>query len=614
MIVVPGKISRYPFLLRPSFEGRAIAIDCETTGISTFHGARPFAISGCNTVGQRWYWEWSVNPKTRKPLIPKNDQIKIQKLINSYDQIIFHNAKFDIFHLEAIGIGVPWQKVHDTLPMSHVLDSKNSHELKDLALRHFDILDDDEFNLKEAVRKVHRWAKKKGWECRGLKEDSWMLKHYDPKNKLVETYCTRDTERTIRLFMLFRELLVEEELDHLYQRELALIPLITGMEKVGLTISQSRTNSERARFFSIAQNAEYEVCQYARKYNIENFKIRSTHKLQTLLFDKLRLPVIEFTEKGARTTRAGVLSDLKDLYCKSGTINHKVLEALLRNRKATKACDYLEGYKRLAIPNENGFSSLHPTLNPTGTSTTRFSGQDPNPQNVSDKEDMPLRKVFGPGPGYVWLDYDYSNIEMRLFAYLAEEKELIEAFEKGQSVHMTICEALHGPGISKDDPRYKQTKNGNFAIIYGAGEERADATYGIPGAYQRIRNVFPGLKRLTNRVQSEAEREGYVTTLFGYRLQCPELHAALNYLIQGTAGEVMKYGMLNVLQNIPQNLAQMVLTVHDELIVQVLRERLTTSLQDRIVHCMEDPGIKIGIPTPVSRFIISTNWSVKENS
>lgn len=631
---------------------RTLALDTETTGLSPRHGARAYAVSGCDAHGKSYFWDWPVDPVTRKPKIKANDQqIKeIKTTLSRYDQFVFHHSKFDIRHLVAIGVLPPhvpnefWANVHDTLPMSHVLSSNESHELKDLGLKYLDILDDDEraienqckaFRQQKAIPDHYNLNFKDGKDGKQgewiWKTDSWLLKALNPKSKVLETYARLDAERTIRLFLLFREMLASDGLEALYERERKLLQHVYNMEEEGLPIHLPSMHSELTKFTHRAGYHEARVKSAAASKGLTDFNPGSPKQLNTILYQKYRFPGIKQTKKSdpdnpSYSTDADTLEELHAHHARTPE-KKTFLSNLLSYRSANTATKYLIQYRRLAVKYETDarkkdfyYAILHGSANQNGTDTTRFSMSDPNAQNISDKEEMNLRAIFGPLPGFFWLDYDYSNIELRLFSWLSEEKPLIEAFYTGVSVHCIICETLHGPSMFKnpkwkEDPRYGAAKNGTFAIIYGAGEARADATYGVDGAYQKIRKMFPGLVRLSQSCMDEARKKGYVETLFGYRLYCPKdrAYAALNYKIQGTAGDVIKYGMINVAETVPRNQASMVLTVHDELIFKVpdtYKKPITLKpLADTLAKCMESPGDRIGIPTPVSRSIITTNWS-----
>ncbi len=228
------------------------------------------------------------------------------------------------------------------------------------------------------------------------------------------------------------------------------------------------------------------------------------------------------------------------------------------------------------IDTQDGWGILYPSFNPTGTATTRLSSHDPNAQNISKQEDFNLREVFGPLPGREWFAIDYSNIELRIFAYESGDKRLIEAFEQGKSMHLVIGQVLHpklfdklGPDGFAKAQQYRWTKNGNFSLIYGAGVKKANATYRVPDAYAKIRKTLPLIDDFIKRKSGEAARKGYVETLGGYRLQVPpnEPHKAANYFVQGSAGWCMILALIRVdeyLRTLGDNY-RMTMTIHDEL-------------------------------------------------
>lgn len=612
---------------------RAIAIDTETTGLNLFHRDKPFAFSACDDQGQTYYLEFPVDVKTRQPKIGKTDHINRSKLhdfvntIYEYDQWIFHNSKFDIRAFWSVGIclwGTMKKKgieLHDTLIASHIVNSADNHGLKPLALKYLDTLDDDEKDLKTAVSKAKVLAKHKGIELdAGIEQYYWLPRAFDPKNTACEKYGTQDAIRTMKLFLLFqKELAADKKKQAIYQREMSLVKTFYNMETCGLSIRKNTLVSERQRFTELQQTAERKLVSMVGK---EDFNFASPKQLQEYLYGTLKLKPIKETKTGFSTDAATII-DLEKI-TKPGTKASSFLTALLQNRKASSACKYLDQYNELAIKEPQGWV-LHPSINQTGTSTTRVSSSNPNAQNVSTKEEMPLRLCFGPPKGFFWYDNDYDNIEMRLLAKLSGEQRLIDLFKEGGSYHLLIAEILHGPKNQwktlnrsdwKKSPEYKTTKNGNFARGYGAGKEVTDRTYGIDGAYERLKGEFKHWTAYNEHLINSAKKKGYVETEFGYPLQVDKRFAyttALNYKIQGTAGCIIKTAMLDfdILKTIKPELAKidLLLTVHDELIFQLpLKEKDNKQILTMIIDCMESPGRSIKIDTPVSVSIVDTSW------
>jgi DNA polymerase I-like protein with 3'-5' exonuclease and polymerase domains len=274
--------------------------------------------------------------------------------------------------------------------------------------------------------------------------------------------------------------------------------------------------------------------------------------------------------------------------------------------------------------------SLHPHINITGTSFTRQSFSSPNLQNVgTGKEEegadgekvleYQLRVCFGPQPGRLWLDVDYSNIELRIWAYSCGNKEFIRCFEQDYSVHLLIAQELHPElkRMSDDDAKetksYKKTKNGNFAIIYGSSPFQADRTYGVSGAYDKISARFPEVRSFTQKLHRLVEAQGYIETLCGYRLYIPldEPHKAVSGFVQGSAGDIIGFAMSDAHQWLcrrPELDIHLPLQVHDQLVFDCPANTNRQHLRS-LLGLMESQGKRIGIPLPVSAKLCQTNWT-----
>lgn len=337
--------------------------------------------------------------------------------------------------------------------------------------------------------------------------------------------------------------------------------------------------------------------------------------------------------------------------------------------------------KGWAIMTPKGWAILHFWFNTTGTDTTRLSSSQPNGQNISKGEkrdsegnlieDFNLRKAFGPMPGREWYSVDYSNIELRLFAYESGDTNLIKAFETGYSVHLIFAEVVypeqfmdcrrmavkqlikegkHPDHAIKDknvllhadttrlagdmfkkvyeSSYYQWCKNGNFALIYGAGEEKANTTYHVSGAYDLIRGKLPLIDELMARKNHEAKSYGYVTLRPGceYRLYVPHdrPHVAVNYFVQGRAGWCMVLALNRVYQhlsNLNRSLGvsnadsrayKMIMTIHDELVFDFPYHQRNQEVIRKIKYLMELSGKDVQVPTPVDVELHTRNWGEGE--
>lgn len=637
---------------------RLFSLDSETTGIDFLHGCKPFMFSACDyNAGEILTWEWDVDPLTREPIIPEADKAELRALV-AYNDFIFHNAKFDVRALESIDIidvdmaAALLDQCHDTQIGAHVLASAEQLGLKDGSVLYLDIDEEDESELQVAVNKARAIGRKLGWRVAkegdphfpALKAsqkikwwamDMWLpravAKHLNyPKDHPWWTICRRynlkDVERTCGLRMYQEALLEQDGLEDQYARRLKLLKITYEMENHGASISKKESDLARKDYETKAKVSEA-ACKKIAGPTLTN--LGSADQVRTVLFDKLKLPTCKKTKTGANfSVDKDVLDELK-LIATPGSKAESFLTNLQDNRAYTKALDYMDSYGKYGVQAKASpfYWMLHPNFNITGTRTTRFSSNWPNMQNVSKKEKINLRRIFGPMRNREWWCFDYSNIEMRIFAYASGDASLIQAFESGKSVHLIFAEILFPKEYLRcleegkefkdeyDDTLYQWTKNGNFALIYGAGIKKANATYHVPDAYQRIRDRLPLIDQFMRQKDYEARSQGYVTTLGGYRLQVPEKkpHCAVNYYVQGSAGICMINAMIRVyeyLQSLPEY--HMIMTIHDELDFDFPQSPRNLEIAYRIKQLMEMSGDDIEIPTPVDCKRTLTNWATTE--
>lgn len=412
-----------------------LAVDTETTGLTLYHGCKPFMVQACDERGNTFLWEWEVDPYTRKPIISENDVGDIAATFEGHD-LVFHNAVFDLQALKTIGISVDpdFHTVHDTMLSSHVLDSRGPHDLKTLALRHLDILDDDEKELEDAAKsaRLHRIPKELQWRIAkegdplfaGLdkgwhKMDYWLPRQvrlaweYSPRSDpetpkklrwkeppeswktVASTYGLRDVERTIQLFLFHQELLKSEGLTHIYERERRLIPVTWNLIRRGVHVHKKRLQHELDRFQAEVDEAEKSLQYIARPYfgfglSKSEFNVRSHPQLAKVLYEDLKLPVLKRTESEQPATDAKTIDALQE-YAKETYVSqdaNQFLDALGHYRKPEKALTYLRSYRKFVLPDYDAYGNvlgyvLHPGYRQNGTSTTRFGCREPNVQNIS---------------------------------------------------------------------------------------------------------------------------------------------------------------------------------------------------------------------------------------
>ena len=371
------------------------------------------------------------------------------------------------------------------------------------------------------------------------------------------------------------EELEKQGMTRLYQEiELPLCDVLYRMEKEGIDIDRNQLIA-----FGQMLTERIEACEkLIFSYSEAPFNINSTRQLGELLFDKLGLPPVKKTKTGY-STNADVLEKLKN--------KHPIVPAIMDYRMLTKLkSTYAEGL--LKEIREDG--RIHTTFQNLVTATGRLSSTEPNLQNIPVRTDLgaEIRKMFIPKPGYVLVDADYSQIELRVLAHIAEDENMCNAFRNGQDIHTVTASQVFGVAPEEvTSLQRRHAKAVNFGIVYGISEFSLSEDIGVSRYEARdyIENYltnYRGVRVFMKNVVAEARERGYTQTMFGRRRYIPELKSSnfnvrssaermtLNTPIQGTAADLIKLAMIRVdtalRQNFPE--AKLLLQVHDELIVE----------------------------------------------
>lgn len=592
---------------------RYVSLDCETTGLELLKGDRAFALSLCDDQGKQWYFDWPVDPLTRQPDYHSEEYRvavnNVKLILKKYDVIVYHNAKFDrraIGHCPGLDfiLSFPWE---DTIFLSHVIDSGGSHSLKDLALRHLEIDDSDEKELRKVVNKARAEARRlhPDWKLGpSAGEDYWLPKALNPKSKHCERYCRLDTKRTMLLWLCLSSVL-DDKLQAQYEGPTAKLVMqpISDMETRGVTL---RTTALRREISRYTRGMEEAHAILTRTSKAKDLNPNSYPQLVNIL-QGWAIP----TETTAATPLRSILS--REQAAKKPR-KHVIdfVTALLAYRMHDSARKYLQSYKDNMVVIDARVAKLYPSFNPTGTHTTRLSSSSPNAQNIGkgkeliDEEgneyiDFSLRTVFGPGPGRRWYAFDYNQLQLRIFAYASKEQSIIDAFDAGWDFHSFVASRL----FNTDKPTKIQrrvAKNLNFCLIFGGSPRKADLTAGMPGAYNLFRKQFPSIDRYMQSTIDFVREHGCVYTLGGYRLSVPpeKPYVGTNYIIQGTEGEIVKAAMVSCDEYMQSSLGYLTLQVHDELVFDFKHTKVEplTTLRG-IKYRMEQAGMAVGVKTPV---------------
>ena len=348
----------------------------------------------------------------------------------------------------------------------------------------------------------------------------------------------------------------------------------------------------------------------------EEFNINSTKQLGEILFEKMGLPVTKKTKNGY-STDVDSLEKIKD--------KHPIIEQILDYRQYMKLnSTYVEGLKPYI---NTKTKRIHSFFHQTITATGRISSTEPNLQNIPTRFELgkQVRKIFKPAEGKIYIDADYSQIELRVLAHMSGDKHMIEAFNEGQDIHKQAASKVFNVPIEEVTKEQRSSaKAVNFGIVYGISEFGLGEQLGIPRkvAKQYIEDYltqYIGIKDYMESIKEEAKKTGYVQTLFNRRRYIPELNsnnymvrqfglrAAMNTPIQGTAADIMKLAMINVYNELKTRKleSKIVLQVHDEMMLEVPIEEAQEVKQ--IVKEKMENVIKLKVPL-IADVSEADNW------
>jgi len=505
------------------------------------------------------------------------------------------NLKYDMSVLAQHGIkleGVAF----DTMLESYVLDSvATRHDMDSLALKYLD---------EETIK----FADVAGKGAAQITFNQVPLEQAGP-------YASEDADITLRLHnKLWPQVSAEATLKKVFDEiELPLVPVLSRIERTGalvddtLLFQQSQELSERL--------AELET--QAWDLAGQQFNLASPKQLGEILFEKLEIPVLKKTAKGAPSTKEEVLQEL--------ALDYPLPKVILEHRGLAKLKSTYTDKLPVMINPETG--RIHTSYHQAGTATGRLSSSDPNLQNIPIRtaEGRRVRQAFIARPGCVLVAADYSQVELRIMAHLSEDPSLLAAFNAGQDIHRATAAEVFGvetEAVTTDQRR--SAKAINFGLIYGMsafglarqlGINRKQAAEYIELYFAR----YPGVQNYMNNIRYTAAENGYVETFFGRRLYLPEINSrngmrrqaaertAINAPMQGTAADIIKRAMISVdrwLQSSDLD-SRMIMQVHDELVLEVPESELE-AVKQGLVERMESAA-ELLVPL-VADVGVGDNW------
>ena len=403
------------------------------------------------------------------------------------------------------------------------------------------------------------------------------------------------------LYGPLKEKLREQGMEDLYYGiDFPLCYVLANMEADGVRVDQEAL----AAFGSMLRERIAECEKVIFSYSEGPFNINSTKQLGELLFDKLGLPPVKKTKSGY-STNIEVLQKLED--------KHPIIPAIMEYRELTKLnSTYAEGLQKTIAPD----GRIHTTFKNLLTATGRLSSTEPNLQNIPVRKTLgsEIRRMFVPREGWVFVDADYSQIELRVLAHIARDRAMADAFRSGQDFHRVTASQVFNVPVDEVTPQMRSNaKAVNFGIVYGISEFSLSQDIGVSRyeakAYiDSYLSKYPGVRDYMRDIVETARKQGFVTTAFGRRRYLPEINStnfnvrsgaeriALNTPIQGTAADIIKLAMVRVFHALEKDAlqARLILTVHDELIIECPYWE-AISVMEMITREMEQ-AVKLTVP------------------
>lgn len=557
-----------------------IAIDTETTGLDPLQ-ATLVGISFSVTPGEAAYLPLNHTYEGAPAQLPIALVYDLLQPIFSDKAKLFigHNLKFDYQVLMQAGFTLT-EPFFDTMIASYVLNSVASrHDLKSVVKQY---LNENMLSYEDVTKTGHK-----------------QMTFEQVALEVATQYSAADADMALRLYHYFLPLLeADPNLRRVfYEIDMPLVLVLATMESTGIHVDcDLLKNQSESLAQKLAKLEEQAFCLAG-----ESFNLNSPKQLQTILYEKLNLPMLQKTPTGQPSTAEPVLAELAK--------NYELPKLILEYRSYQKLkSTYTDKLPQQVNPKTK---RVHTSYHQAITATGRLSSSDPNLQNIPirTEEGRQIRKAFITEPGWQLLSADYSQVELRIMAHLSGDQGLLAAFQANEDIHTRTASEIFGvplESVTKDQRRH--AKAVNFGLIYGMSAfglahqietDRETAQSYIDHYFQR----FPGVKTYMEETRAKAHEHGWVETLFGRKLQLPEIRAknlalrrqaeraAINAPMQGTAADIIKKAMRKIHDWCQQHPAEirMLLQVHDELVFEVKQSFIETA-RSTIQNIMQTVG------------------------
>jgi DNA polymerase-1 len=544
-----------------------IAMDTETTGLD-YTKEKIIGLATALAKKKGVYRKWGdINKEKFKASLAK-------------DESVWHNYKYDGHMLKRAGFDHP--KIHhDTMIAAFLLDGSGKHNLE-AAAKKWTGAEPWKYELAD-------WLKANGFGPGEYNKVPWDI---------LSRYAALDVERGMDVHLACAPVLKRDKMEELYRTECELTKALIDMEDYGHTVS-IETFKKLSKVISKEAGA---LAKSIYKEVGHKFDINKDDELAQALFEDLKLEPNERNKDGKPKMDKYALDDM----------HHPVCELIKQWRTANVM---LSTY---CMPVVDGLRAadgvMRCSFNQIGTQTGRLSCNDPNLQNVPKGHN--IREAFTVRPGYKNFYFDYSNMEMMVYAHFSNDPFLKKVFAEGKDAHGEMAKEFYKKQLIEDDER-KSTKTLNFLVIYGGGIRAI--TRKFHKTRQEARDIlnryyytFPNLRKFSTYIMDKVKAEGGITNPFGRRrrLDADDAYKGVNTLVQGTCGDVMKKAMVRIHKELKGAKSRMLLTIHDELVPEIhpSEEKEVVRI---IKNAMEDFP-QFSVPLKVDIKWTATTWKDKQ--
>ncbi|ENS5608499.1 DNA polymerase I [Vibrio mimicus] len=516
--------------------------------------------------------EWVITQL--KPLLEDESKAKVGQ-----------NLKYDASVMARYGVELRGIR-HDTMLQSYVYNSVGGkHDMDSLALRF----------LQHSCISFEQIA--------GKGKNQLTFNQIDLQE--AAQYAAEDADVTLRLHQRISPLIEQDsKLEQVYREiEMPLVPVLSRIERTGVMIDDMLLSAQSQEIALRLDELEKKAYELAG----QPFNLSSPKQLQTILFEQMKLPVLQKTPSGTPSTNEEVLQEL--------ALDYPLPKVLIEYRGLAKLkSTYTDKLPKMINPNTG---RVHTSYHQAVTATGRLSSTDPNLQNipVRNEEGRRIRQAFVAPHGWKIMAVDYSQIELRIMAHLSGDQALLDAFREGKDIHAATAAEIIGVPIEQvSSEQRRRAKAVNFGLIYGMSAFGLAKQLGIPrGEAQEYMDKYferyPGVMQYMEDTRSRAAEMGYVETIFGRHLHLPEItsrngmrrkaaeRAAINAPMQGTAADIIKKAMLLVdewIQREGDGRVKLLMQVHDELVFEV-EESSLSEIESKVQQLMESAA-ELAVP------------------